>query len=71
MSFEYNEKLNLDDPSANQSATSAANLSPDASVPSNLSNSTYESEIMDLKKKVDSYKEEITIMAEKWMQFTI
>jgi hypothetical protein len=65
MSFEYDEKASLDDPSAHQSATSDANLSPGVSVPSNISNSTYESEIMDLKKKVDSYKEEITSMAEK------
>jgi hypothetical protein len=71
MSFEYDEKANLDDPSAHQSLTSDANLSPGVSVPSNLSNSTYESEIMDLKKKVDSYKEEITSMAEKWMQCII
>jgi uncharacterized coiled-coil DUF342 family protein len=43
----------------------AANLSPGVSVPSNLSNSTYENKIMDLKKKVDSYKEEITNMVER------
>jgi hypothetical protein len=54
MSFEYDEKADLDNPYAHQSATSNANLSPGVSVPSNLSNSTYESEIMDLKKKVDS-----------------
>jgi hypothetical protein len=59
MSFGYDENVKLDDRSANHSSTSAANLSP------NLSNSTYESEIMDLDKKVDYYKEEITNMAEK------
>jgi hypothetical protein len=51
MSFEYDEKANPDDSSVHQSVTSAANLSPGISVPSNLSNSTYESEIIDLKKK--------------------
>jgi hypothetical protein len=64
-SFKYDEKANPDDFSVHQSVTSAASLSPGISVPSNLSNSTYESEIIDLKKKVDTYKEEITSMAEK------
>jgi hypothetical protein len=54
MSYEYDEKANLDDLFAHLSANSAANLSPGVSVPSNLSNSTYESEIMDLNKKVVS-----------------
>jgi uncharacterized protein YjgD (DUF1641 family) len=65
MSLEYDEKANQDDSSVHQSVTSAGNLSPGISVPSNLSNSTYESEIIELKKKVDTYKEEITSMAEK------
>jgi hypothetical protein len=65
MSFEYDEKANPDDSSAHQSINSTENLSPGISVPSNLSNSTYESEIIDLQKKVDTYKEEITSMAEK------
>jgi hypothetical protein len=65
MSFEYDEKANPDDSSVHQSVTSAANLSLGISVPSNLSNSTYERQIIDLKKKVDTYKEEITSMAEK------
>jgi hypothetical protein len=64
-SFEYNDSTKLDNHSANNSATSAANLSPGISLPSNLSNSTYESEIADLKEKVDSYKDEIAHMAEK------
>jgi hypothetical protein len=70
MSFEYDDTTKLDDHSANNSATSAANLSPGISLPSNLSNSTYESEIADLKKKEDSYKDEITNMSKKWMQCT-
>jgi hypothetical protein len=65
MSFEYDENVNPDEPSVHQSVTSAANLSPGISVPSNLSKSTYESEIIDVKKKLDTYKEEITSMAEK------
>jgi hypothetical protein len=40
MYFKYDEKANPDDPSVHQSVTSAANLSPGISVPSNLSNST-------------------------------
>jgi hypothetical protein len=50
MSFEYDEKANPDDSSVHQSVDSAENLSQGISVPSNLSNSTYESEIIDLKK---------------------
>jgi hypothetical protein len=65
MSFEYDEKANRDDSCVHQSVTSAENLSPGISVPSNLSNSTYESKVIDLKKKVDTYKEEITSMAGK------
>jgi hypothetical protein len=65
MSFEYDENAKLDNHSVNHSGASAANLSPGVSVPSNLFNSLYESEIIDLKKKVDSYKEEIANMAEK------
>jgi hypothetical protein len=38
MSYECDEKANLDDPSAHQSATSDANLSPGVSIPFNLSN---------------------------------
>jgi hypothetical protein len=51
MSFKYDEKANQDDSSVHQSVTSAANLSPGISIPSNLSNSTYESEIIDLKRR--------------------
>jgi hypothetical protein len=47
MSFEYDKNEKLDDLSANHSGTSTANLFPGVSVPSNLSNSAYESEIMD------------------------
>jgi hypothetical protein len=65
MYFEYDDTAKLDDHSVNHSATSAANLSTGVSLPSNLSNSTYESEIADLKKKVYSYKDEITHMAAK------
>jgi hypothetical protein len=65
MPFEYDEKANPDDSSVHQSVTSAENLSPGISVPSNFSNSTYESKVIDLKKKVDTYKEEITSMAGK------
>jgi hypothetical protein len=56
MSFEYDKKANLDNPSTHQSATSDANLSPGVSVPFNLSNSTYEIEIMDLKKWIPTRK---------------
>jgi hypothetical protein len=49
MSFEYDDSAKLDDCSANHSATSATNLSPGVSLPSNLSNLTYEIEIADLK----------------------
>jgi hypothetical protein len=38
MSFEYDDTKKLDDHSANNSATSAANLSPGISLPSNLFN---------------------------------
>jgi hypothetical protein len=65
MSFEYDDTTKLDDHSANNSATYAANLFPGISLPSNLSNSTYESDIADLKKNVDSYKDEIANMSEK------
>jgi hypothetical protein len=59
ISFEYDESVKLDDFSTNNSDIIATNPSPGVSVPSNISDSTYESKIMNLKKEVESYKEEI------------
>jgi hypothetical protein len=54
MSFEHDENAKLDNHSVNHSGASAANLSPGVSVPSNLSNSTYESENTNMAEKIEA-----------------